>query len=60
MPEKLPPENTLSDPKDSKIETMRMYILVVLVTGLLFLMASCEIINPEEAIPAYLFIPEFT
>lgn len=39
---------------------MRMYILVVLVTGLLFLMASCEIINPEEAIPAYLFIPEFT
>ncbi len=39
---------------------MRMRTLIVLFTGILFSITSCDIINKEEAIPAYIFIPGFT
>jgi len=34
--------------------------LVVLLIGILLSFTSCDIVNQEEVIPAYLFIPEFT
>jgi len=39
---------------------MRIRLLIFIIAGVLCSMTSCDIVNPEESIPAYLFIPEFT
>lgn len=38
---------------------MRIPILFFILIGVLFSIPSCDIVNPEEPIPSYLFIPEF-
>ena len=37
-----------------------LFLLSVILSGFLLSITSCDIINPEEPIPAFLFIPEFT
>ncbi len=37
-----------------------MRTLIFLLTGILWSVTSCDIVNQEESIPAYLFIPGFT
>jgi len=37
-----------------------LFLLSVILGGILLSITSCDIINPEEPIPAFLFIPEFT
>jgi len=39
---------------------MRIRTLFVILLGIIFSMTGCDIINPEEPIPAYLFITGFT
>jgi len=39
---------------------MRIRLLFFIIVGILFFITSCDIINPEEPIPAYLVISEFT
>jgi len=39
---------------------MRIRLLNFIIVGILFSITSCDIVNPEEPIPAYLVIPEFT
>ncbi len=38
---------------------MRIRLLNFIIVGILFSITSCDIVNPEEPIPAYLVIPEF-
>ncbi len=39
---------------------MRIRLLNFIIAGILFSITSCDIVNPEEPVPAYLVIPEFT
>jgi len=39
---------------------MRIRLFFFIIVGILFFITSCDIINPEEPIPAYLVISEFT
>lgn len=37
-----------------------LFLLFIIFSGILLSITSCDIINPEEPIPAFLFIPEFS
>lgn len=39
---------------------MRIRLLIFILVGFLFSITSCDVVNPEEPIPSYLVIPEFT